>query len=683
MANRLHRETSPYLQQHKDNPVDWWAWCEEAFKEARSRDIPVFLSIGYATCHWCHVMEHESFEDGEVAQLLNEAFVNIKVDREERPDIDAVYMKVCQLLTGRGGWPLTIIMTPEKEPFFAATYIPKDSRYGIMGMMDLVPRVRHAWGQGRSQVQANADSVTGALRQAIHRASSPREAGIATLEGAYRDLRRSYDPVHGGFGAAPKFPASHNLRFLLRYWRRTGNTDALCMVEETLRHMRQGGIFDHVGYGFHRYATDREWKVPHFEKMLYDQAMLVLAYTDAFQVTGHTLYQETAHGILTYVLRDLASPEGGFYCAEDADSEGREGKFYLWRRDEIFACLGEDLGALVAQVYHVEDGGNFLDEVSRQRTGENILHQPDVGAGQQDRLEQARQLLFACRERRIRPAKDDKILADWNGLMIAALARAARVFDDPSYLQAASGAWDFLNATMVRANGRLLHRWRDGEAGIEGMLDDYAFCIWGLLELYATTFDAAHLDMALSLTATCGKHFSDSDEGAFFLTADDGEPLIVRPKEAYDGAAPSGNSIMTMNLLRLARLTGNANLEHKAFRTIQCFLDALDATPTGFTAMLSALDYAVGPSCEVIVTGAMDKADTQKMLNVLGGAYLPNVVTLMRPEALSRESPAIDSLVPQVSAYATVDGKATAYICRNFECSLPVTDPEVMLTHLI
>lgn len=683
MANRLHREKSPYLLQHKDNPVDWWAWCEEAFEEARARDIPVFLSIGYATCHWCHVMERESFEDGEVAQLLNAAFVNIKVDREERPDVDAVYMKVCQLLTGRGGWPLTIIMTPEKEPFFAATYIPKHSRHGIMGMMDLVPRVRHAWTEGRSQVQANADSLTGALQQSIHRASSQREAGIATLERAFLSLQHSYDSVHGGFGGAPKFPAPHNLRFLLRYWKRTGNADALRMVEETLRHMRRGGIFDHVGYGFHRYATDREWKVPHFEKMLYDQAMLALAYTDAFQATGDAQYRETARAVLTYVLRDLASPEGGFHCAEDADSEGREGKFYLWRREELFACLGEELALLVAQVYHVEDGGNFLDEVSRERTGENILHQPEAEAGQQARLEQARQLLFDYRERRIRPAKDDKILADWNGLMIAALARAARVFDDPSYSRAATAAWDFLSATMMRANGRLLHRWRDGEAGIEGMLDDYAFCIWGLLELYATTFEAAHLETALALTATCDQHFSDPDEGAFFLTADDGESLIVRPKEAYDGAAPSGNSIMAMNLLRLARLTGNADLERNAFRVIQCFVDALDATPTGFTAMLSALDYGVGPSCEVIVAGAMDTADTQVLLKALAGIYLPNMVTLVRPEAPSGEPPAIDRLAPQIAAYATVEGKAAAYVCRDYECSLPVTDPEAMLTHLL
>ena len=374
MSNRLQHEQSPYLLQHKDNPVEWWAWSDEAFEAARENDKPVFLSIGYSTCHWCHVMEHESFEDEGVARLMNDAFINIKVDREERPDIDTIYMTVCQMMTGSGGWPLTIMMTPEKKPFFAATYIPKESRYGRSGMLELVPRVKEIWQGQRERIEQDAENITDALVEAVTRDTSGRHLDVDALHLAFAQLRRRFDPKHGGFGTAPKFPAPHNLLFLLRYWKRSGEAHALRMVETTLEHMRLGGVYDHVGYGFHRYATDAQWKLPHFEKMLYDQAMLALAYTEAFQATGKATYEQTAREIFTYVLRDMTAPEGGFYSAEDADSEGREGTFYLWHRHELYDVLDADLADLVIRVYNVDEEGNFEDEATRERTGENILH---------------------------------------------------------------------------------------------------------------------------------------------------------------------------------------------------------------------------------------------------------------------------------------------------------------------
>ena len=690
MSNRLQHEQSPYLLQHKDNPVDWWAWSDDAFEAARAQNKAIFLSIGYSTCHWCHVMEHESFEDEQVARLMNDAFINIKVDREERPDIDHIYMTVCQLMTGSGGWPLTILMTPEMKPFFAGTYVPKESRYGRVGMVDLIPRVQQAWRQQHAEVLQSADDIAGALVEAAGQDTSGRHLDADALHLAFAQLRRRYDAKHGGFGTAPKFPAPHNLLFLLRYWKRTGEDHALRMVETTLDHMRLGGVYDHVGYGFHRYSTDTEWKLPHFEKMLYDQAMIALAYIEAYQATGKADYEQTAREIFTYVLRDMTASEGGFYSAEDADSEGREGKFYLWHFGELRATLGRDLADLVTQVYNVEAGGNFEEETTRERTGENILYLTKPlaehalaldDATLRERLETARKRLFDHREKRIHPGKDDKVLVDWNGLMIAALARAARVFDDPAYAKAARRAAAFLLRTMRQKDGRLLHRYRNGDAAIPGALDDYAFLIWSLLELYETTFDVDHLKTALALNEQCLAHFWDKEHGAFFFAPDDGEALIVRQKEAYDSAIPSGNSVMMMNLLWLARLTGQADLEKKADELGSFFARTVFQQPSGFTAMLMGLDFGLGPSFEVVVAGDPEAADTQAMLTALRAPYVPNKVVLLRPDQ-DEQTPAIAEVAPFTEAQHSRDGAATAYVCRHFQCEQPTTDIAQMLVLL-
>ena len=671
MANRLSIERSPYLLQHKDNPVDWWAWSDEAFAEAKVRGVPVFLSIGYATCHWCHVMEHESFEDPTVAQLMNDAFVNVKVDREERPDVDSIYMTVCQMLTGSGGWPLTIIMTPDREPLWAGTYIPRLSRHGCIGMVDLVPQVQSVWRQSRDEIERSARAITDALRQGVQvdvRGGDPTEKD---LENACEHLRLTFDPVYGGFGSAPKFPSPHTLLFLLRYWRRTGKEDALHMVEKTLGHMRIGGIFDHVGYGFHRYSTDREWKVPHFEKMLYDQAMAVLACVEAYRATKKPEYMQTACETIAYVMRDLRSPDGGFCCAEDADSEGREGNFYVWHQSELEEVLGPELSSRVVGAYNVAAKGNFLEEATRRRTGENILFLR--ARGDEDGLEEARKLLLAHRSRRVRPLLDDKVLTDWNGLIIAALARAGRVLGRPDYTTAAEEAASFVGATMLRGV-RLLHRFRDGEAGIQGMLDDYAFFIWGLLELYDGTHRVDYLQTAIQLSDTCMEYFAG--DGSFFLTASDAEALIVRPRDAYDGALPSGNSIMAMNVMRLSRLTGRPEYGRAATDIFRFFAKGIRARPAGFTAMLSAIEYGLGPSVQVVVAGDSSAADTQAMLSALKASDLQDTVVHVA------DGNDLIELVPLLEAYTMQRGCATAYVCRDYRCKRPTTDLAEMLSFL-
>lgn len=675
MANRLASSASPYLLQHRENPVDWWPWSQAAFDAARSRDVPVFLSIGYSTCHWCHVMERESFEDAAVARLMNEAFVNIKVDREERPDIDSVYMTVCQMLTGSGGWPLTIVMTPDRRPFFAGTYFPRESRFGRIGMLDLVPRIRGFWQERREEADREALRLTGNLTATVQADMQAEMPSLQTLDAAYQHLKSRFDEERGGFGSAPKFPAPHGLMFLLRYWRRTGKADALRMVEVTLEKMRMGGIFDQVGYGFHRYSTDADWKLPHFEKMAYDQALHVLAYAEAFQATGKPLYRRVAREVIAYVLRDLTGPEGGFHTAEDADSEGREGKFYVWHERELEQVLGEKLFPLAAEAYSVRREGNFADEATGRLTGENILH---LTRNVDDaRLAEARGRLLEVRQRRVRPGKDDKVLTDWNGLMIAALSVASRAFDEPQYAAAASRAATFIRDNLSTAGGRLLHRWRRGESGIEGMLDDYAFYIWGLIELYQTTYAAEYLEEALLLATTCLEHFRDDARGAFFLTADDAESLVVRPKDSYDGACPSGNSVMMINLLHLARLSADAKWEKRAHEVARCFAAVIQAHPSGFTGMLSALDFALGPSFEVVIAGDPEAADTKAMLEGLRRHFLPRKVVMLRPEG--NDADALDSLVPGIAAYRSTGGAATAYVCRSLQCDAPTTSAKQMM----
>lgn len=685
--NHLIHEKSPYLLQHAYNPVDWHAWGNEALEKARRENKPVFLSIGYSTCHWCHVMEKESFEDPEVARLMNQAFVSIKVDREERPDLDHIYMTVAQIMTGGGGWPLTIVMTPEKEPFFAGTYIPKDSRFGRVGMLELVPRIKALWDTRRGEVLQSATSITNALRS-MESDTAGQELGPPVLDQAYAELAQRFDETYGGFGHAPKFPTPHNFLFLLRYWKRTGKKEALSMVEKTLQEIRLGGAYDQVGFGVHRYSTDREWLVPHFEKMLYDQAMLSLAAMEAFQATGKDIYAKTAQEIFHYVLRDMQSPEGAFYSAEDADSEGVEGKFYVWTEKELREVLSKEESDILVRVFNVQKDGNFREEATGKRTGTNILYLgksfPEIAAELKISLpvlekvmEPARAKLFEVREKRIHPHKDDKILTDWNGLMIAALAQAAQVFGDSAYAEAAAAAAEFILKRLRKPDGRLLHRYRDGEAAINAHLDDYAFMIWGLTRLYEATFQVPYLKTALELNTHMLEHFWDDRGGGFYFTPDDGESLIIRKKEIYDGAVPSGNAVAMLNLLHLARFTGRSDLDEKAAKIGTAFSGQIGQFSSGYTQFLTAVDFAIGPSYEVVVTGPSSSSGSAEMLKALRSRFLPNKVILFRPS--EEASPEITPVAPFTAHHIPVDGKATAYVCLGNACKMPTTDIPEML----
>ena len=684
--NRLAAEKSPYLLQHADNPVDWYPWGEEAFKKAREEDKPIFLSIGYATCHWCHVMEHESFEDPIVAALMNEAFINIKVDREERPDIDQVYMTVCQMLTGSGGWPLTVIMTPDKEPFFAGTYFPRESRYGRVGMIELVPKVQTIWSTERAKLLESAEQITARLASA----SQPRESGDADPnlpDLAYRELAGRYDATYGGFGSAPKFPSPHNLILLARYSAIRNQPQALKMVDHTLHEMRRGGIFDQVGFGFHRYSTDAEWLVPHFEKMLYDQALLVLASTEAFLAGGTTNHRRTVDEIVTYILRDMTSPEGGFYSAEDADSEGEEGTFYLWTIDQLASTLGKDDAVFAAEVWNATADGNFSEEASGEETGTNILHRDDDDSAIAKRmdldpaafdthLESIRTRLFDDREDRIHPLKDDKVLADWNGLMAAGLAKAGRVFSEPSYIDAARKSVAFVLGSMRDKKGRLHHRWREGELTVPAFLDDHVFMIFANLELYDATLDAEYLEQALELQATTDTFFWDKENGGYFFSPTDGEELLVRQKEIYDGAIPSGNSVAAMNLLRLARLTGRTDLADRADTIFKVFAADSSRGASAHSHLADAMLFASSPSLEIVIAGKAGADDTKALLAEVRSHYLPQAVTLLvSPGA---EGDAVRKLAPFTEHHAPIEGKAAAYVCRDYACKMPVTDPEAL-----
>jgi uncharacterized protein YyaL (SSP411 family) len=688
--NRLQNEKSPYLLQHKDNPVDWYAWNDEAFEKATEENKPIFLSIGYSTCHWCHVMAHESFEDDDVAKLMNDVFISIKVDREERPDIDNIYMTICQMMTGRGGWPLTIIMTPDKKPFFAGTYIPKEDRFGMMGLKNLVLRIKTLWASEKTKLLNSADEITFALENASNEAPGDKLTE-KTLKETYNQLAIQFDKQNGGFTNAPKFPSPHNLVFLLRFWKRTGTPEALEMVEKTLQKMRQGGVYDHIGFGFHRYSTDSSWFVPHFEKMLYDQALISLAYLEVYQATMNYNYSRAIQEIFAYVLRDMTSSEGGFYSAEDADSEGEEGKFYIWSIQELRELLDEKDVELATKVFNLVEEGNFLEEASKKKTGNNILHLKGSWEDLAGNLkmtvqelkidvERIREILFKAREKRIHPHKDDKILTDWNGLMIAALARGSNVLCETLYLEAAEKAVKFILSNMRSSDGRLLHRYREGEVEITAFLTDYAFFIWGLLELYETTFDVFYLDTALELNNQLIEHYWDDYIGGFFFTADDGEKLITRRKELYDGAIPSGNSIAFLNLLRLSYLTGDHELEEKADIIGRVFSERISGSSLAYTQFMVGVDFAVGPSYSLVISGDTNREDTKEMLEKIRNQYIPNKVLIHRPTELY--PPKIDKYANFIEWFDKVDDKATAYVCINKTCKPPTNDLNKMLEYL-
>ncbi len=679
--NHLINEKSPYLIQHADNPVEWYPWGEEAFEKANAENKPVFLSIGYSTCHWCHVMAHESFEDLEIGRLMNEIFVSIKVDREERPDLDNIYMTVCQIMTGTGGWPLTIIMTPDKKPFFAGTYFPKISMYRRVGLKDLILNIRDIWNERPEEVLDSADQIIEALQMAS-KTSAGEELGENILEDTYKILSNNFDDVHGGFGSAPKFPTAHNLLFLLRYWKRNQTERALNIVRETLDSMRNGGIYDHIGFGFHRYSVDQEWLVPHFEKMLYDQATIAMAYIEAFQATADEKYKETAQEIFEYVLRDMQAPEGGFYSAEDADSEGVEGKFYVWKKNEINEVLGREDAKFASKIFDITDEGNFSEEATGKKTGSNILHVENsldeiadiIGMKKEDvrkKIEKIIKLLFNAREKRIHPHKDDKILTDWNGLMISALSKGAQVFDDRKYLKAAMSSADFILDNLFY-NNRLLHRFRDGEAAIDANLDDYAFLISGLLDIYEASFNPKYLKFAIVLNKTLLDHFWDAENGGFYFTPDYGEDILVRKKEIYDGAIPSGNSVQMLNLLRLSTMTENEEFKHKAMELEKAFSQDVIRTPTAHTQLMVAIDFKLGPSYEIVVAGSPDDEDTQIILRSTRSEYIPNKTVALRPPG--NEASQIIELINSLEFKKQENGKTTVYICSDGTCKTPVTD---------
>lgn len=669
--------------------MDWHPWGEEAFEKARKDDKPIFLSIGYSTCHWCHVMAHESFEDEEVARLMNRAFVCVKVDREERPDIDNIYMTICQLILGRGGWPLNIIMTPKMKPFFAGTYIPKKSRFSQTGMLELVPRIEEIWNRQREEVLDSAENITFTIQNMISE-SAGEVLEESIMEEAYEELLTSFDNEYGGFERAPKFPTPHKIFFLLRYWRRSGNPEALYMVEYTLENMYRGGIHDHLGSGFHRYSTDNMWSVPHFEKMLYDQALIATAYTETYQVTGNRLYKEAAEGILDYVLRDLKSKEGGFYCGEDADVEEEEGKYYLWTLEDIQSVLSPEESKLIVNVFNLKEKGNFEEEIRGKKTGTNLFYMPrslETLAEElkipinevENQLKPAKEKLLAARNKRKRPAKDDKVLTDWNGLMIAALAKGFQIFGKEKYLKAAEKAADFILKRLYNSNKRLLHRYRAGESGIPGTADDYAFLVHGLLELYEAGFKLHYLKAALYLNRELLEHFWDPAQGGLFFTADDSESLIFRKKEFTDAAIPSGNSIEMLNLLRLSRITANPELEDKAQGMERAFSNLIRKVPSGYTQFLSALDFGLGPAYQVVIAGKSESPDTRHMLEELWAYFIPNIVLVFRPEGKDSE---ITDLATYTKDQVPIEGKSTVYVCRNYECQLPTTEVNEMLKML-
>ena len=675
MPNHLIHEKSPYLLQHVHNPVDWYPWGEEAFARAGEEQKPVFLSIGYATCHWCHVMAHESFEDEGVARLLNRHFVAVKVDREERPDIDQIYMSVCQALTGRGGWPLSLFLTPEGKPFFAGTYFPKNSRLGMSGFTELLTQIAALWEKDRDRVLKAGEEITDSVRSRESSFGPGAVPDLKTLETGYDQLAKNFDSRWGGFGQAPKFPTPHHLTFLIRWDRRHPDSQARAIVTRTLEAMRLGGIFDHIGLGFHRYSVDAQWLVPHFEKMLYDQALLAMAYTEAYQAWGDPFHAQVTREIFEYVLRDMTDPEAGFYSAEDADSEGQEGVFYVWTPEELKKILGAEKGDLFCRCYDIKPGGNF--------EGKNIPNLPLPLAKCAERegrkpaelekiLEQARRALFEVRKTRIHPLKDDKILTSWNGLMIAALAKGAQALDEPAYAEAAARAARFVLERMTTPDGRLYRRFRDGHLANPGYLEDYAFFIWGLIELYEAAGDLDFLEAAVRLNRKMLDLFWDGDQGGFFFTAHDGETLITREKEIYDGAEPSGNSVALLNLLRLTRITGETAGEEQAERLIRTFGATVQGFPMGYTQFLNGLDWVVGPAREMVIAGDPESPHTRAMVRTLRQYFLPNKVLLFKTageegERLARIAPFVRDMVP-------AGDRPQVFICEQYACQRPLTE---------
>ena len=687
--NRLAESQSPYLLQHKNNPVDWYPWGNEAFQKAEKENKPIFLSIGYSTCHWCHVMEHESFEDEEVAKLMNDNFISIKVDREEMPEIDHLYMSVCQAMTGRGGWPLTIVMSPKKEPFFAGTYFPKTGRGNQPGMMELIPSLMNAWNNKQDDIQKTIKQVNEYLISS-NKTASGKSLEKDVIHNAYENFVERYDNENGGFGSAPKFPSPHNLIFLLRYYKSYGEKTALNMVTKTLEKMRLGGIFDHIGFGFHRYSTDQNWFLPHFEKMLYDQAMISMAYLEGFEATKNKKYADVVEEVFAYVLRDMTNEEGAFLSAEDADSEGEEGKFYIWKYEEIINILGIKKGEEFCEIFGIKKDGNFLDEATGQLMPDNIPYLKneietfvqinELNKNELEKtLEEHRNKLFKIRKKRIHPLKDDKVLTDWNGLMIAAMAKGGRVLNNQKYINAAINSADFILNNLMDSRGRLLKRYRVNSAGLQPHIDDYSFFIWGLLELYQATFDTRFLASALNFSEIMVEDFLDKKNGGFFIGPNNGEKLIVRAKDSYDGAIPSGNAVAALNCIRLSKLTGDSKWEEIAFETFKAFSSKVYQTPSAHSFMLSAYMFGLESPKEVVIVAEKNDDRVKNKIIELRNEYNPHTVFIFKS---MKESSELDLLAPWTKTHHTIDSEITYFICENFACKMPTIDIKTAVNNL-
>ena len=659
MPNRLKQEKSPYLMQHGENPVDWYPWSEEAFRQAAREDKPIFLSIGYSTCHWCHVMAHESFEDQEVASLLNREFVSIKVDREERPDIDAVYMSVCQAMTGSGGWPLTIFMTPEQKPFFAGTYFPKNGGYGRFGLMDLLDRVAYLWKNNREELLRAGNQITAAINQG--QTGTGKKPDRQLVERAYGQLARRFDHKWGGFGAAPKFPTPHNLLFLMRYGEVTQESNARKMVEITLKDMAKGGIFDHIGGGFSRYSTDEMWLVPHFEKMLYDNALLLIAYVKAYQHTKKECFADTAHRTTRYILRELTDEEGGCYCGQDADSDGVEGKYYVFTPKEVKTVLGEENGDEFCRLYDITQSGNFEGKSIPDR-----IYSSEDGWDMDDpRLNK----LYEYRLNRTKLHKDDKILLSWNAWAMLALAKAGQVLEEPSYLDAAVRIHVFIERKMVDGNDRLYLRYRDGDAAYVGQLEDYAVYALALLELYRTTFDVKYLQAAIHRAKQMVELFEDKNKGGYFMTAFDGEQLIARPKETYDGAIPSGNSVAAMVLQTLASLSGEQEWQAAAGRQLSFLAGEIGEYPSASCFGVLAMMNALYPHRELVCAARDGMPDELK--NYLKSRPADDLYVLLKTKD---SADVLSKCAPFTKDYPIPEQGTMYYLCENGACKAPVPE---------
>ncbi|HTU88787.1 MAG TPA: thioredoxin domain-containing protein [Gemmataceae bacterium] len=679
-TNRLSHETSPYLRQHAHNPVDWHPWGDEAIERARKLNRPIFLSIGYSACHWCHVMEHESFENEEIAKILNEHFVSIKVDREERPDLDQIYMASVQMLTGSGGWPMSVFLTPDLRPFTGGTYFPPDDRYGRPGFKRLLQHIAEVWNTRRAEIEEAASQITGHLRDFGRLEKEEGELDASLLRKASDGLASAFDSRYGGFGQAPKFPHPMDLRLLLRCWQRFDDPHALEMVRITLDRMAGGGIYDHLGGGFARYSTDERWLVPHFEKMLYDNALLVPCYLETYQATGEPCYRYIAEETLDWVLREMTNPDGPFYSTLDADSEGEEGKFYVWTAAEIEQILGKDEADLFSAVYGVEPEGNW-------EHGKNILNRVKTfaqyarlnGLSEEDlrsRLDAGRSKLYEVRCRRVWPGRDEKALTSWNGLMIGALAHAAAVLDRRDYADAAAQAADFILTHMRRSDGRLLRTWSTGsEPKLNAYLEDYSFLLDGLVSLYEATFALRWIESALELAEVMIDQFWDAADGGFFYTGRDHETLIARGKDPHDNAIPSGNAMAVTALLRLVKLTGRMDLQEKAETTLRLYRGLLSAHPLAAGQMLLALDFHLGPVQEIAVVGDPAADDTRRVLRLLGGSYQPHRVLALK--ALRGAEKILEEILPLLAG-KTSQGRVTVYVCQDFTCQAPLVGVEAV-----